>query len=226
LLPIEIVPNAVAASFWAPDDRASQRPASCDGPTIFTAATVVAPKGIGELVEAVAMLRSRGCPARLVIAGKWGRLGRSLHARLRSRPELATWLRLCGHLPREQLRDHYRSADVVCFPSWWENCPCACLEAMASGAVVLGSSAGGMAEIIRDGRDGFLVPPHEPRILADRLAHLLALTQGERQRLRDSALDRIAASYDVNVVVPRLLACYRRVIDGGVRRHRSARECA
>jgi glycosyltransferase involved in cell wall biosynthesis len=224
-LPIEIIPNPVVARFWDAESQETTHKQDDDDAIIFTASTVVAPKGIGELVEAVAMVRSRGYRARLVIAGKWGRLGHALHRQLAADSELAGWLSLLGHVPRELLRENYRSADVVCFPSWWENCPCACLEAMAAGALVVGSSAGGMAEIIREGRDGHLVRARNSSDLAQRLMHVLSLPPAERQRLRDNARTRIETGFDADIIVPRMLACYEAAIES-VRRTPGRRHCA
>lgn len=225
-LPIEIIPNAVDCAFWSMCEERVVGDAAAKEPVIFTAATVVEPKGIAELVEAVGTLRSQGCRAHLIVAGKWGKLGRLLRRRLSEDRELAEWLSLPGHMTREQLRDFYRCSSVVCLPSWWENCPCSCLEAMASGALVLGSSAGGMAEIIRNGHDGFLVPPRQAGVLAERLTAVLNTPPDERQLLRENARERIRSTFDVNVIVPRMLEFYERVITSRSRRGHSPRECA
>ena len=45
--------------------------------------------------------------------------------------------------------------------------PLVCLEAMLSGNIVVGSSNGGMNEIIEDGKDGYLIKPHDPRRLGN-----------------------------------------------------------
>jgi glycosyltransferase involved in cell wall biosynthesis len=180
--------------------------------TLFTAGTVVPAKGMLELVQAVELLRGRGHDLRLNIAGKWGALGRSLHRRYGCRTDQPAWLTLLGHVPREQLRTLYRTSDLVCFPSWWENCPCTCLEAMSSGGLVLGSTSGGMSEIIRDGHDGFLVHPRNPQALALRIEQVLELNREDQDRVRRNARRRIRESYDVDVIVPKMLAFYEQVI--------------
>jgi len=60
-------------------------------------------------------------------------------------------------MPRPQLLERLREADVCIFPSRFENWPNTCIEAMAAGRVVIGSKHGGMAEMIEDGKSGFLV---------------------------------------------------------------------
>ena len=54
------------------------------------------------------------------------------------------------------------------------------IEGMAAGAVVIGTDAGAVAEIIQDGVTGFLVPPNDPESMAQRLAYVI-----DRPRQRD-----------------------------------------
>lgn len=60
-------------------------------------------------------------------------------------------------MPRPQLLERLREADICIFPSRFENWPNTCIEAMAAGRVVVGSKHGGMGEMIEDGKSGFLV---------------------------------------------------------------------
>lgn len=62
----------------------------------------------------------------------------------------------------------YTEVDIVCIPSWWENMPMACIEAMLCGAIVIGTDTGGISEIITDSLNGFLVPTHSPRAIAEK----------------------------------------------------------
>src|SRR5690606_5087633 len=56
--------------------------------------------------------------------------------------------------PRFELARAIRGATVCCFPSLMESFSMACVEAVSLGAVVVGSSAGGIGEIIEDGVSG------------------------------------------------------------------------
>ena len=58
------------------------------------------------------------------------------------------------------------SYTIECFPM-------ALLEAMASGRPAVCTDVGGVGEMLADGITGYLVPPHDPAALADRLAKLL-----------------------------------------------------
>ncbi|MBN1489518.1 MAG: glycosyltransferase family 4 protein, partial [Phycisphaerae bacterium] len=223
---IEIIPNAIPYATWASAPAQPQANETDATPEIFTASSVVPPKGVQELVDAVQRLRADGRNIRLTIAGKWGVLGRALDRARHADPELASWLTLPGHLTREELKTRYRQAVLVCFPSWWENCPCACLEAMACGALVVASRAGGIPEIIRDGIDGLLEMPRDAGRLAETLARALDLAPDAQTRLRTNAQERIRTTFDVDVVIPRMLRVYAAMIQQHARPSRRQRGSA
>ncbi len=58
-------------------------------------------------------------------------------------------------------------------PSLSEGLSFALLEALASDVPVVVTAVGGMAELLRDGDDGLLVPAGDPAALADGLGRVL-----------------------------------------------------
>ncbi len=92
-----------------------------------------------------------------------GPLGSSMQGWLAGRvrdsglvPELQARIRFEPRVQRARLAAIFRDATCACFPSLWENFPYACMEAMALGVPVVGSSSGGMAHMIEHGRSGLL----------------------------------------------------------------------
>lgn len=62
-----------------------------------------------------------------------------------------------GLLSRQQLDAHYCSTDVVVMPSRYESFGLVAIEAMAAGAPVIALASGGLAEVVEDGVNGFLL---------------------------------------------------------------------
>ncbi|HSR41649.1 MAG TPA: glycosyltransferase, partial [Longimicrobiales bacterium] len=100
-------------------------------------------------------------------------------------------LELTGRLSREGVRRRLMEAHVFVFPTVRESFGLAALEARAMGLPVLARAGSGVADVVEDGREGFLVA--SDRALADVLARLArdpgALAEA-RRRSRESPLPR------------------------------------
>ncbi|MCU0524269.1 MAG: glycosyltransferase family 4 protein [Elainella sp. Prado103] len=102
--------------------------------------------------------------------------------------------------------------DVCVFPSRWENFPNVCLEAMAAARGVVGSDAGGMVEMLDQGRVGRLIPPHDYRAIAEAIIELLK-HPGLRMQLGKAARDRILSEYNTDRIGALQEASYQRAIE-------------
>ncbi|MCU0985649.1 MAG: glycosyltransferase family 4 protein [Acetobacteraceae bacterium] len=72
-----------------------------------------------------------------------------------------------GAYARGSLPQLIAGADWVVMPSvWWENAPLVIQEAFLHRRPVIASAIGGMAEMVKDGVNGLLVPPDDPAALA------------------------------------------------------------
>ena len=159
-------------------------------------------KNLDYLVTVVHELERRRTAFRLVIVGD-GPMRQRLAASL---PRAY----FTGHLLQDQLAAWYASADLFLFPSANETFGNVVLEAFASGLPVVAVARGGVQELVRPGRNGFLAPPDAPavfaeitRALLERPALLARLSEGARAT---------AARYDWPDVSRRLLLCYRHVV--------------
>jgi len=100
-------------------------------------------------------------------------------------------------------------ADVAVVPSCWPDpCPLTVLEGMASGAALVGTTVGGIPELVRDA--GVLVPPDDSDALADALA-ALADDAALLRRLQSAARER-AVARDWRVVHDELDSALARVV--------------
>jgi glycosyltransferase involved in cell wall biosynthesis len=102
--------------------------------------------------------------------------------------------------------------DVFALTSLWEGFPICYLEAMALGIPVVGTDAGGAAESVIDGRTGFIVPPKQPELIADRLKRLL---RDERlRREMGEAGRRHAAQFGYDRLLRDVSALYAELLNG------------
>ena len=93
-----------------------------------------------RLIEAVGLLREERPELRLVLTG----------GALDGIGPVPDWVDVRGLVPREELRDLYRRAAAMVFPSLYEGFGLPPLEAMASGCPVVSSSAGSLPEVCGD----------------------------------------------------------------------------
>ncbi len=160
-----------------------------DQPVVTHLATLDPNKGTNDLVLAVERLnRDRPGPERiqLALAGVSSPDFESFLTRFGDdRPD---WLRLLGRIDDPERADMYDAMDLFAMPSRTDSFGIVFLEAWANGKAVVAADAGGVPDVIDDGRTGLLVPFGQPEQLAKAINDLLvnptsARAMGEAGRL-------------------------------------------
>jgi L-malate glycosyltransferase len=202
---LEVVHNPVDLERWDPAriDRARARAALGEAGTRELLLGVVAQltpwKGQDTAIEALRLLREEGVDAHLLLIGSAKFVAsatrfdnESYVAGLRAR--VAAWGledRVSWLGEREDVPELVRALDVLLAPSTEEPFGRALIEAMALGVPVLATNVGGPAEIVQDGREGYLLAPRDPaawaraiRGIADSADRGAALGRAGRRRVR------------------------------------------
>lgn len=192
-----------------------ERRAWLDGPPIiFSAGVLCRRKNTLALVDALALVRKAGLPARLRIAGATTEpaYGQQVEYRIRQLG-LEDCVDMLGSLQIADVAAELEHAMVFALVSREENAPLGVQEAMAVGVPVVASNRCGMPYQIREGETGFLVDAEDPATIAARCLRLL--TDGEFRR-RASAASRAAAQerFHPAVVAQRTVEVYRRALAG------------
>ena len=104
------------------------------------------------------------------------------------------------------------NTDICVFPSRWENFPNVCLESMAAGRGVIGSSSGGMADMLESDKTGILIPPYSPQKIAEAVIKLLQ-NPTLRMELGQAARDRVLSEYNLDKIGSLQEASYLRAIE-------------
>jgi phosphatidyl-myo-inositol dimannoside synthase len=128
-------------------------------------------KGADELIAAVAQLRPGNPELRLVAVGGGDDLPRL--RQVAASLNVADRVCFLADLSREQISACYSRADIFALPSTGEGFGLVFLEAMAFAKPVVGAAAGGATDVIHEGVNGLLVPPHDVEQLAGALGSLL-----------------------------------------------------
>ncbi len=154
-----------------------------DGVPVLLCPAMLRPdKGQNFLIEALGLLEGQGIKPIVLFAGK--ATGESA-AYAQSLQELATKigvtdrLRFLGY--RTDLPILMRFADLLVLPSLMEGQPRVMVQAFASRRPVVACDAGGVAEIVKTGETGWLIPKANPGILAETIAHALAHPEQREQ---------------------------------------------
>lgn len=219
---VEIVPNGVDAVRFAPEPRdpALVRSLALEGREVvgFTG-ELRHKKGMMPLLDALARLAASRPVTLLAVGGVRADSEGALGVFRRLHPEVA--IAVLPYRAASELPALYALMDVFVHPSLHDGMPNAVLEAMSCARAVVGTTAGGIPDLVRDGVEGFLVPPGDAPALATALVRLLddrplAVCLGEagRQRvLRDLTPEaetrRYAARYR------QATAAFRRSSGGG-----------
>jgi glycosyltransferase involved in cell wall biosynthesis len=149
----------------------------------------VAPeKGLATLIEAWQLLLS---PPPLKIVGEGPEA-----AALRAQTSGAGGLEWLGRQTMAETLELMGKAAVLVFPSeWYETFGRVAIEAFARGTPVIASRLGAVAELVEEGRTGFLFEPGNAASLADRLRAFLALGEADRAALRSAARQAYETRY-------------------------------
>lgn len=170
----KIVPvhNGINVSSFKPTAATSVRKQyGIDGPMLLFVGRMITQKGIPYLIEAMPLVLVRHPDAKLLLIGRGNAL-ENLKKKTKAMG-LEKSVLFSGYMTEEMLKEAYGTCDLFVLPSIWEVLPIAILEAMSSARPVVCTNAGGNAELVKDGLNGYVVPMRDPEALADKINALL-----------------------------------------------------
>jgi len=125
-------------------------------------------------------------------------------------------LHLCDHVKflgkQEGLVEILNTADVFLIPSQSESFGLAALEAMACGVPVVGTSVGGLPELIRHNETGFIAEIGDINRMAKYVIDLLS-NERKRKLFADNSRKRAVENFDISIVVPMYENYYKKILE-------------
>lgn len=180
-------------------------------PVVTLASRMLWIKGVKEFVEAAKLLQTKAVAARFILAGDTDLNNPSCVPR----QQLLEWqnsgiVEWWGH--QQEMLQVFAQANLVCLPSHGgEGVPKVLMEAAACGRAIVTTDVPGCREIVRQGVNGFVVPPGNALALAEAIEHLLKDSTTRRQmavRCREIAVDELSEA----AVVRQTLALYSELL--------------
>lgn len=170
-----IIPNGIADV--CPEGPAPRPPLAGRTARLLFVGAIRPTKGVLVLIEAVRLLVSAGHDVTADLVG--APISPAFAAQVRGAIEaagLGERIRLHGVLTGAAKDAAYAAADIFCFPTFYEseNLSVVVIEAMLHGLPIVATRWRGLPDLVADGINGLLVPPCDPRAVADAVASLLA----------------------------------------------------
>lgn len=176
-------------------------------------------KGVDNVVHALSRLKRTKPNIRLVIVGgesddpdpaQCPEIGRLQQIALRE--GVADRITFAGRKDRYMLKYYYAASDLFITTPWYEPFGITPLEAMACGTPVIGANVGGIKFSIAHGKTGFLVPPNNPDLLADKI-NLLLQDHKLLKTMKANCVMRVNALFTWEKVAEMMNCAYSRIME-------------
>ncbi len=171
---IEVIPNGVDLKRFEGLKRHRK-----EGFVVITVARLERVKGIEYLIKAIPNVKFLIPGLKLLIIGD-GSERRSLE-HLVKELSLEDRIRFIGQIPPEGIPEYFAMADCFVLPSLKEGFGIAILEAMAASVPVIASRVGGIPDIVKEEKTGFLVEPKN----SDAIARTILRVYSDRQSVEN-----------------------------------------
>lgn len=157
-------------------------------------------KGIYELVDAIELLKSRGCRLKVSILGARGAKNPT------GIPDTVVdgWVQdgKIEYLGTAlDVRPHIQAADCVVLPSYREGIPRALLEAAAMGCPLVATDVPGCKDVVVNGVTGILCSPRDAKALADALQTIAESSPESRQIMGQRGREFVERHFADEVVI-------------------------
>jgi L-malate glycosyltransferase len=166
-------------------------------------------KGLIDLINSAAFVVKKFPDVKFVLTGK-GPHKNYLLKRI-SKLELENHFIFHNYVTTEKLLELYQNATLYVLPSYYEGLPTSLLEALSCGLPCIATDVAGNNELIIDGVNGILVPPHDPKKLAIAIENLL-YNNDLRNKYSINGRKTIVENYSWDMIADKYIALYQKLL--------------
>jgi D-inositol-3-phosphate glycosyltransferase len=169
-------------------------------------------KGLGQLLKAISQIEDSFSPRLIVVGGDdYGNVETQALYNLAEELQIKDRIVFSGPVPQEKLSLYYSIADVCVIPSYYESFGMVALESLACGTPVVATDVGGMRNIIRSDRAGYVIESNSPDCLAEKISEVLS--KGEKQIQDVETRQLLVADYNWSNITDKIIEENKNVID-------------
>lgn len=127
--------------------------------------------------------------------------------------KLGNYVKLLGNIEYENMSRITQASEIIVIPSLMEAVSLSMLESMSCAKIVVGSDTGGIPEVIKDNKNGYLVKKADEVSLADKLYEIIK-RYDELEYIRRKARNTVEESYSWEIITHKVNDIYIDVLNG------------
>ncbi|UUX91810.1 glycosyltransferase [Methanoplanus endosymbiosus] len=184
-------------------------------PVILSIGRLIGLKGTEYLIQSIIYL-TKAFPEIIIIIAGIGPEKERLE-QLVQKLKLSEKVVFKGFISHELAIEYYKFSDVFVLPSvnlngQTEGLGVVLLEAMACKTPVIGSNVGGIPDIIKDGRNGFLVPEKDPEAIAGKIKIILDNNE-LREKFITNGYTTVKENFSWDIILKKNEEIYRKLVE-------------
>ncbi len=168
---VTVVPNIIDLGRFTPSSTMAKPFIRPDSINILVARNLEPLYDIETALRAFQVVRHELPEAKLRVAGSGPEEQKLIE--LSSELGIGESVTFLGRISNENMPELYRSSDIAVNSSLVDNMPISILEALASGVPVVSTDVGGIPVLVEDGKTALLVPPRDPKGMAEKVLGLI-----------------------------------------------------
>lgn len=196
---LTVIPNAVDHHRFVPLKQGE------DEETILYVGRLASVKGLDMLIYASKYVLKQEPQVVFKIVGG-GNI--QYYEKLARKLQVDNSFNFIGGLDHHELHTIYQNSSVFVLPSFYEGLPTTILEAMSCGMPVVATDIPGISEVVRDKETGLLVPPKDPKALADAIIKLLK-DEELRRKMGEAGRKRVEEEFTWDRITKKIVRLYK-----------------